>query len=661
MTKTFKLTRYFSVVSLALIVLVSVVLSYAYHRHAEQELILRGDQRNQAQARLLVNLLNLQSGLHLAATPERGKATAENDENEQYMQRVLQRMMAGTTLRKFKFYNPSGLVVYSSEAAQAGGNQVTNPGFKTAAAGGRQVELTRRGMSSIFDGGVQSTDVLGSYLPIHDDAHQLVGVVEVVDDVSQLVAAINETRYKVLALTAGLMLLLYALLMVIIVRADRIISGNAAQLQAESTERARALVQAEHVRELAQRASSEAQAQRVQAEVARAESEAARGEADFANRAKSQFLANMSHEIRTPMNSIIGFSDLVLLEPLPNPLPEYVGHIKASAVSLLGIINDVLDLSKLDAGKVALQMERFSPRELASSVMAAVAPLAADKNLQLREVFDRDLPAWLKGDSRRLQQALMILMDNAVKFTTEGVVTLSIEHISTGPEAVLAFKVSDTGIGIAPNDMERIFKPFEQVTADSAPAYGGTGLGLALASGLVQLMNGKLAASSSLGHGSEFSFSATFVPVFVSDQLVASAPVPLEATLDAQQMQSKTVLLVEDNPINQKLAQNMLKRLGCSVILAVDGLQGAKLARQPGIDLILMDMQMPVMDGLQSTRTIRAEEAQTGRLPVPIVALTANAMESDKRACIGAGMNGFMSKPYQFADLERMVRRYLRA
>ena len=162
MNRAFKLTRYFSAVSLVLIVLVSLVLSYAYHRHAEQELILRGDQRNQAQARLLVNVLDLQSGLHLAATPEPGKPATENDENAQYLQRVLQRMMAGTTLRKFKFYNPSGQVVYSSEAAQTGGNQVTNSGFKTAAAGGRQVELTRRGMPSMFDGGVQSTDVLRS-------------------------------------------------------------------------------------------------------------------------------------------------------------------------------------------------------------------------------------------------------------------------------------------------------------------------------------------------------------------------------------------------------------------------------------------------------------------------------------------------------------------
>ncbi len=696
MTRALNLTRYFSVVSLVLIVLASVVLSVAYDRNAENELILRGDQRNQAQARWLVNLLDLQSGLPPAATPEPGKLAAENDANAQSKQRVLQRMMASTTLRKFKFYNPAGQVVYSSEIAKPAANQATNPGFKAAAAGSPQVELARRGMLSVSDGGVQSTDVLGSYFPLYDDAHKLVGVVEIVDDVSQSVAAINETRYKVFALTAGLLLLLYALLMVFIVRADPIISGNAAQLQTEATERARALVQAKADREMAQQATSEAQhaireahAQRALADAARTESDAARvnfdaaraelesaraesesardeaesarAEADVANRAKSQFLANMSHEIRTPMNSIIGFSDLVLLEPLTNPLPEYVGHIKASAVSLLGIINDVLDLSRLDAGKVALQMERFSPRQLASAVTSALAQRAADKNLQLRAVLDPNLPSWVKGDARRLQQVLMSLVDNAVKFTTEGVVTLTIEQVSQGPEVMLTFKVSDTGRGIAPSDLERIFKPFEQVTADGAPAYGGTGLGLALASGLVQLMNGELAVSSSLGHGSEFSFSAAFEPVFVSDQFVASAPMPLEATLNAQQMQSKTVLLVEDNLINQKLAQNMLKRLGCTTILAVDGLQGAKLARQPGIDLILMDMQMPVMDGLQSTRTIRAEEVQNGRLPVPIVALTANAMESDKRVCFEAGMNGFMSKPYQFADLERMVRRYLRA
>ena len=661
MNAPFKLTRYFSLLSLGLIFVVSVILAYAYGYNAESELVRRGQDKNHAQALLLINGMDAQTSFHLRSLLKAETAPKPNQESVEVLQQVLSRLAAGTTVRKIKLYNLVGMTVFSSEARQIGEDKAKNPGFQAALIGGRETELTHRGKFSAFDGDIPNVDILGSYLPVHDELRRVIGVIEVYDDVSLLVRDIAQVRYKVFGFTALLMLLLYGALMGVVVRADGIISRNAMLLQTQSRELQSQSQALEQALALAQRDRQMAELSSKEAVQLHALADAARADADQANRAKSEFLANMSHEIRTPMNGIIGFSDLVLLEELPGPLREYVSLIKTSAVGLLDIINDILDLSKVEAGKIELKSEQFSPVQLVTQLVRSMQPRAQEKRLALSYTLADDLPHYVEGDPLRLRQVLVNLLGNAVKFTHRGSVRIEVRCLSVSPCVQLEFRVIDTGIGIAQADVKRIFEPFEQVNSNTTRAFTGTGLGLAISMRLARLMNGEFNVNSTPGVGSEFRFTAEFAPVLVGEHFVGTAPFELRSEPGALPMALHTVLLVEDNLINQKVAQAMLRRMGCEVLMASDGREGVKQAQQRGIGLILMDMQMPLMDGLQASREIRDIEARQGRAPVPIIALTANAMESDKEACIHAGMNGFLSKPYQFNDLSRVVFRYLQA
>lgn len=651
MAERFQLTRNFSLASFVLIALVSVVLSYAYQHNAESEMIRQGEEKNHVQGLLLLNALDVDAKAAVQSLVGTSAAPKAEDERVVQVHNAFARLVGGTSVRKIKFYNRAGLTVYSSDPKQIGEDKHLNRGFQEAMVGRRETELSHRGSFSAFDGEKHDVDVLGSYLPIQDDFRRVVGVIEVYDDVSTLVRSIGETRYKVLAVTAGLMLLLYGALLLLVRHADRVITQNADALQRESTQRQQALALAERDRALAQLSSRDAEAQRLSAEQARAE-------ADKANRAKSEFLANMSHEIRTPMNGIIGFADLLLLEELTHEQHEYSSLIKGSAVGLLGIINDVLDLSKVEAGKLELHVEHFSPRLLVSQVIRTIEPRAKKKGLMVQESFPPDLPQHVSGDPLRLRQVLLNLLSNAIKFTEMGTITVGVKVLSLREHAVLEFTVRDTGIGVSQADIERIFQPFEQVRASSLEKSTGTGLGLSISRRLVQLMHGEFFVVSQLGKGSEFRFTAQFELVRIGEEVIASEVNTIPAISNAQSGKH-TVLLVEDNVVNQQVALAMLKRIGCEVLIAENGLEGVERVAKGGISLVFMDMQMPVMNGLDATRAIRLAEKNAGAPAIPIIALTANAMESDKESCIAAGMNGALSKPYQIADLDAVLRRYL--
>ncbi|MFM1907251.1 MAG: hypothetical protein RLZZ591_928 [Pseudomonadota bacterium] len=514
-----------------------------------------------------------------------------------------------TDVVKVKIYNVQGLTIYSSDPKQIGHDDAGNPGFQGAVRGIASSELTYRGSFGAFDGHIHDRNLVSTYGPIRTD-EGVVGVAEIYADRTRAIELVEREHKKLLLWLSPIILFALGTL-----------GFFAWQFQK---------IQRTYQKTLDELAHDIAQATDV---------------ASNATHAQTQMMSNLTHEIRTPVAGILGLSEL-LASTESNPRTQSVAQeIAAAAGALTNLLNDSTELADIQAGQVAPESMVFDVHELLGEIRSMLAHSAEKKGLQLQVHLDPQSQSHAIGDRSRLRRVLMQLVNNAIRFTQRGQVQLKVFRA----DDLLHFDVIDTGIGMTTVTLAKLFTPFHQADHSSTRQAGGTGLGLAICQGLVREMGGEIAVQSTPDHGSWFSFSLPLP--------AAETPVSMPGRQGQESTPPSRLLVAEDNPAQQMVAVELLERLGHTVDIAPNGQQAVHLARQNAYDLILMDVYMPDMDGLEATRQLRAQGGKSEG--VCIVAISANISDADKAACRQAGMDDFLGKPFHVNEFKACLARHL--